>query len=181
VQADCSGRPRCAAILTLSQLVVVDKSERLAGFAQHRDEKTASDVGAVVPVVLMDLARLANDVIDDLRRSGEPLLAEVFAVIDRRHSESPSLRDVARELGLTPRPLTTVVRRRTGSTVQEWIIEHRLAEARSLPTDTDLPVAVVARHVGMSDPGYCSAAPAALHPGTGAVGASRIQRNPRPG
>jgi AraC-like DNA-binding protein len=180
VQADCSGRPRCAAILTLSQLVVVDKSERLAGFAQHRDEKTASDVGAVV-VLLMDLARLANDVIGDLRRSGEPLLAEVFAVIDRRHSESPSLRDVARELGLTPRPLTTVVRRRTGSTVQEWIIEHRLAEARSLPTDTDLPVAVVARHVGMSDPGYCSAAPAALHPGTGAVGASRIQRNPRPG
>jgi AraC-like DNA-binding protein len=94
----------------------------------------------------MDLARLANDVIGDLRRSGEPLLAEVFAVIDRGHSEALSLRDVARELGLTPTPLT-----KPG---QEWIIERRLAASRSLFTDTGLPVAVVARRVGVSDQGY---------------------------
>jgi AraC-like DNA-binding protein len=67
-----------------------------------------------------------------------------------------SLRDVAREVGMTPGHLTTVVRRRTGRTVQEWIIERRMAEARSLLADTDLPVAEIARRVGMSDPGYFS-------------------------
>jgi AraC-like DNA-binding protein len=67
-----------------------------------------------------------------------------------------SLRDVAGELGMTPGHLTTVVRRRTGRTVQEWIIERRMAEARTLLEQTNLPVAEVARRVGVSDPGYFS-------------------------
>ncbi|HEX2285899.1 MAG TPA: helix-turn-helix transcriptional regulator, partial [Mycobacterium sp.] len=73
-----------------------------------------------------------------------------------RHAEPLSLRDVAREVGMTPGHLTTVVRRRTGRTVQDWIIERRMAESRRLLADTDLPVAEVARRVGISDPGYFS-------------------------
>ena len=111
---------------------------------------------AHLTLLLIDVARLAGDVTGDLLRSGEPLLAEVFTVIDRRLSEQLSLRDVAGELGLTPGHLTTVVRRRTGRTVQEWIIERRMAEARNLLSDTELPVAEIARRVGISDPGYFS-------------------------
>jgi AraC family transcriptional regulator, transcriptional activator of pobA len=111
---------------------------------------------AHLTLLLIELARLARDVVGDLRRSGEPLLADVFAVIDERHAGQLSLRDVARELGMTPGHLTTVVRRRTGRTVQEWIIERRMAEARTLLEETDLPVAEVARRVGVSDPGYFS-------------------------
>jgi AraC family transcriptional activator of pobA len=48
------------------------------------------------------------------------------------------------------------VRRRTGRAVQEWIIERRMAEARSLLADTELPVSEIARRAGMSDPGYFS-------------------------
>jgi AraC family transcriptional activator of pobA len=113
-------------------------------------------VMAHLTLLLIELARLARDVVADLRRSGEPLLAEVFAVIDRRHGDRLSLCDVAREVGMTPGHLTTVVRRRTGRTVQEWIIERRMAEARSLLAETDLPVAEVARRVGVPDPGYFS-------------------------
>jgi AraC family transcriptional activator of pobA len=111
---------------------------------------------AHLTLLLIDVARLAGDVVGDLKRSGEPLLAEVFTVIDRRLAEPLSLRDVAHELGMTPGHLTTVVRRRTGRTVQEWIIERRMAEARSLLSDTELPVSEIARRVGMSDPGYFS-------------------------
>ena len=111
---------------------------------------------AHLTLLLIDVARLAGDVVGDLKRSGEPLLAEVFTVIDRNRGEATSLRDVARELGVTPGHLTTVVRQRTGRTVQDWIIERRMAEARSLLSDTELPVAEVARRVGMSDPGYFS-------------------------
>jgi AraC-like DNA-binding protein len=111
---------------------------------------------AHLTLLLIDLARLAVDVVGDLRRSGEPVLAEAFAVIDRRHTEPLSLRDVAREVGMTPGHLTTIVRRRTGRTVQEWIIERRMTEARNLLSETDIPVAEIARRVGVFDPGYFS-------------------------
>lgn len=111
---------------------------------------------AHLTLLLIDLARLADDVGDDLRRNGEPLLAEVFEVIDRHMGERLSLRDVADAVGLTPGHLTTLVRRRTGRTVGEWIIERRMARARQLLTDTDLPVAEIATRVGVVDPGYFS-------------------------
>jgi AraC family transcriptional regulator, transcriptional activator of pobA len=131
---------------------VIDSIEaELAG----RQEGYRQAALALLTLLLIDIARLAVDVVGDLRRSGEPLLAEVFTVIDRRLGEPLSLRDVARELGITPGHLTTVVRRRTGRTV-EWIIERRMAEARSLLSDTELPVGEIARRIGMSDPGYFS-------------------------
>lgn len=111
---------------------------------------------AHLTLLLIDLARLAGPALAELRRSGEPLLAGVFEVIDRRHTEPLSLRDVADELGMTPGHLTTVVRRRTGRTVGEWIIERRMAAARELLAQTDLPIAEVARLVGVADPGYFS-------------------------
>lgn len=111
---------------------------------------------AHLTLLLIDVARLADDVVDDLRRSGEPLLAEVFAVIDEHRGEPLSLSDVAGMVGITPGHLTTVVRQRTGRTVGEWIMERRMAEARGLLADTPLPVAEVARRVGISDPGYFS-------------------------
>jgi AraC-like DNA-binding protein len=109
---------------------------------------------AHLTLLLIDLARLAADVVGDLRRSGEPLLAEVFDVIDKRHTETLSLRDVAQEVGMTPGYLTTVVRRRTGRTVQEWILQRRMTEARRLLSSTDLPISEIARRIGLSDPGY---------------------------
>ncbi len=127
------------------------ETELTAGQEGHRQA-----VLAHLTLLLIELARLARDVVGDLRRSGEPLLADVFAVIDGRHAGQLSLRDVARELAMTPGHLTTVVRRRTGRTVQEWIIERRMAEARTLLEETDLPIAEIARRVGVSDPGYFS-------------------------
>jgi AraC family transcriptional activator of pobA len=132
--------------------VIASIEAELAG----RQEGYRQAALAQLTLLLIDIARLAGDVVGDLKRSGEPLLAEVFTVIDRRLGEPLSLRDVADELGMTPGHLTTVVRRRTGRTVQEWIIERRMAEARSLLSDTDMPVGEIARRVGMSDPGYFS-------------------------
>ena len=109
---------------------------------------------AYLTLLLVDVARLATDVVGDLRRSDEPLLAEVFEVIEQRFTESLSLRDVAQSVGVTPGYLTTLVRRRTGRTVVDWIIERRMVQARQLLTETDLPVNEIARHVGIPDAGY---------------------------
>jgi AraC-like DNA-binding protein len=142
----------------------------------ERNEGYRQAVLAHLTLLLIDVARLAGDVIGDLRRSGESLLAEVFTAIDRHPGEPLSLRDVARELGMTPGHLTTVVRRRTGRTVQEWIIERRMGEARTLLAETDLSIAEIARRVGMSDPGYFSRQFRRIH------GASprEWRRRPRP-
>ncbi len=109
---------------------------------------------AHLTVLLIDLARISDDLPGDLRRSNEPVLAQVFDVIERRLGEPLSLRDVADECGLTAGHLTTLVRRRTGRTVGAWIAERRMAEARALLRGTDLSIGEVARRVGMADQGY---------------------------
>jgi AraC-like DNA-binding protein len=111
---------------------------------------------AHLTLLLIDLARIADDVVGDLRRSGEPLLAEVFSVIERRHDQPLSLRDVAADVGMSAGHLTTVVRERTGRTVQDWIIEDRMTRARQLLADTDLTMGEIAGRLGMSDAAYFS-------------------------
>jgi AraC family transcriptional activator of pobA len=105
-------------------------------------------------LLLVGLSRLAADVVGDLRLKDETLLAEVFGFIEDRYHEHISLRDVARAVSLSRGHLTTVVRRKTGRTVQEWIAERRMAEARRLLVETDLSVEEVGRRVGYVDAGY---------------------------
>jgi len=121
-------------------------SERADGYREA--------VLAHLTLLLVEVARLAADVVDDLRINREPLLADVFAVIERRYPEALSLRDVARAVNLSAGHLTTVVRRRTGRTVQEWIVDRRMVAARRLLAGSDLPVGEVGRRVGYPDPGY---------------------------
>ncbi|MFF2550877.1 helix-turn-helix transcriptional regulator [Nocardia sp. NPDC058058] len=109
---------------------------------------------AHLTLLLVDVARLAVDVVGDLRRSNETVLAEVFEVIEQRFAEQISLRDVAKSVGMTPAYLTTLVRRRTGRTVQDWLIDRRMSEARRLLAESELPINDIARRVGVFDPGY---------------------------
>jgi AraC family transcriptional activator of pobA len=109
---------------------------------------------AHLALLLVAAARLSTDVADQLRSSDEPLLAAVFDVIERRYHEPISLADVAADVALTPGHLTTVVRRRTGRTVQQWITQRRMRQARVLLAETDLTVAAVSHRVGYPDVSY---------------------------
>ena len=110
---------------------------------------------AGLTLLLVATARLAAaDVSGGFRGNDEPLLAEVFEVIERQYSGSASLRSIAAAVALTPGHLTTVVRRKTGRTVQGWILERRMVEARRLLVETDLSVEEVADRVGLADPRY---------------------------
>ena len=109
---------------------------------------------AHLTLLLVGTSRLAADIVGDLRSNEEPLLAEVFGVIEEHYRDRVSLKDVASAVSLTPGHLTTVVRRKTGRTVQEWIAERRMVAARRLLIETDLAVEEVGRRVGYDDPGY---------------------------
>ena len=109
---------------------------------------------AYLTLLLVSVSRLAAEVVGDLRFNVEPLLAEVFGFVEDRYSERVSLKDVARAVSLSPGHLTTVVRRKTGRTVVEWIAERRMAQARRLLVETDLAVEEVGHRVGYNDPTY---------------------------
>lgn len=136
-------RPVWTATIAAIETELADRAE---GYRQA--------VLAHLTLLLVDVARLADDVVGELRRGDEPRLAEVFDVIEQRFTQPLSLRDVADSVGVTPGYLTTLVRRRTGRTVLDWITERRMVSARRLLTGTDLPVGEIARRVGMSDPAY---------------------------
>jgi AraC-like DNA-binding protein len=61
---------------------------------------------------------------------------------------------VADAVAVTPAHLTTTVRRKSGRTVQQWLTERRMIEARRLLAESTLSVAAIAGRVGFTDPGY---------------------------
>lgn len=131
---------------------------RLEAELRERRDGYHAAAAAHLTLLLVDVARIADGVADgvvsDLRLNSEPLLSEVFTVIEQRFAGPLSLRDVAAAVGLSPGHLTTRVRDRTGRTVLEWIIERRMLQARRLLATTDAPVATIGREVGFPDPGY---------------------------
>lgn len=119
-----------------------------------RDTGHTMAVLAHLTLLLTELVRLARDDVAALRHGGDPLLERVFTTIDRRYREHLSPADVAAEVAVSPGHLTTVVRRRTGRPVQEWITERRMAAARRLLRDTRRAVTEIAELVGLPDPAY---------------------------
>jgi AraC-like DNA-binding protein/quercetin dioxygenase-like cupin family protein len=117
-----------------------------------RRDGYADAARAHLTLLLVRLGRLDIDLPDEL--GVDPLVAQVLEFVENRYHEAISLRDVAAAVGLTPGHLTTVVGRATGRTVQQWITERRMREARRLLADTDLTVADVARRIGYRDAGY---------------------------
>lgn len=120
----------------------------------QRQDGDREAVSALLTLLLVKLSRLAADTVGGLRQEDQPLLAEVFSTIDRRFTEPLSLREVAREVSVSAGHLTTVVRRRTGRTVLEWITQRRMGEARRLLTDTRLPITEIGQRVGLPDAAY---------------------------
>ena len=77
-----------------------------------------------------------------------PRLREVFEFIELNYNQSIRLKDVAQAVGYSSAYLTDLVRRITGKTVNNWIIERRIAEASTLLLETNYSVEQIALDVG---------------------------------
>jgi AraC-like DNA-binding protein/CheY-like chemotaxis protein len=77
-----------------------------------------------------------------------PPLNQVFHFIESNYHRSITLGDVAKAVGYSPAYLTNLTRRRTGQTIQQWIIERRMVAARRLLLETDYIVERIAAQVG---------------------------------
>jgi YesN/AraC family two-component response regulator len=80
--------------------------------------------------------------------ASHPQLGKVFLFIEGNYRQPIMLGDVARAVGYSPAYLTNLTRKHTGQTVQRWIIERRMMEARSMLLETDQLVEQIAPQVG---------------------------------
>lgn len=77
-----------------------------------------------------------------------PTLSSVFQFIETHYRDPISLREVAQAAGYSAAYLTHLVQQETGRTVNQWIVEYRMAEARLLLLKTDHPIYRIAIAVG---------------------------------
>lgn len=116
------------------------------------DDHTRRAVVAHLTLLLTDVARVT----DARAHRPDDTVAAVFTAIETRFAQPLTLSDIAADVGFSPAYLTTLIRRRTGRTVVQWILSRRMLEARRLLAQTDLPVAIVAARVGIDDAAYFS-------------------------
>lgn len=83
-----------------------------------------------------------------------PKLAQVFHFIETNYHQSITLCDVAQAVGYSSAYLTNLVRRQTGTTVNDWIVERRLVEACTLLRETEKTVNEIAEEVGYQNLGH---------------------------
>ncbi|MFH7029794.1 MAG: helix-turn-helix domain-containing protein [Heteroscytonema crispum UTEX LB 1556] len=77
-----------------------------------------------------------------------PRLREVFEFIELNYHQSIRLKEVAQAVGYSSAYLTDLVRRLTGKTVNDWIIERRIAQTCNLLLETNYYVNQIALDVG---------------------------------
>lgn len=83
-----------------------------------------------------------------------PQLQEIFAFIEANYHQSIGLNQIAKIFQYTPAYLTSLVRRLTGKTLYQWIVQRRMFQARQLLLSSNLSVNQVAFAVGYLDPGH---------------------------
>ena len=103
------------------------------------------------PVSSQILAETDDSNIGEINFYSCPHLREVFDFIEAHYHEAISLRHVASKVGFSPTYLTELVKRKTGKTVNRWIIERRLTAACSLLLETTNSIESVAESVGYNN------------------------------
>ncbi|NMG06174.1 AraC family transcriptional regulator [Brasilonema sp. UFV-L1] len=77
-----------------------------------------------------------------------PRLRDVFEFIELNYHQRISLKEVAQAVGYSAAYLTNLVRNLTGKTVNDWIIERRIAQACTLLLSTNDSINQIALQVG---------------------------------
>lgn len=116
------------------------------GQARSRDQA----MSALLQLVLIELERMSGpeDAPDPV---GQGIARQVLSYVEAHALEPLSLAQVAEAVGRSPTHVAGVMRKETGRTVGQWILEHRMADARRRLRGTDEQVEVIAERVGYAD------------------------------
>jgi AraC-like DNA-binding protein len=138
-----------------------ERSRWLALLKQLRDELGNQEPSfieaarALLMLLLIETSRF-TELCSPQRSSkrSSPIVEKVLYFIAINYPNSIGLQEVAKEVNLSPAYLTDLIRRETGKTVGNWIVERRMTEARHLLLETDRPVNQIAESVGYFDSSY---------------------------
>ena len=83
-----------------------------------------------------------------------PTLENIFTVIEETFRQPVSLSDIAEATNYSPAYMTHLMKRETGRSVYDWVIERRMVEARKLLAEGRLTVREISLQTGYSDPSY---------------------------
>ncbi|WP_019927765.1 GlxA family transcriptional regulator [Nocardia sp. BMG111209] len=135
-------------------------------YVDHGDVATSAGAGAVLDLCLHLVRRdhgpahaalLARHMVMSPHRDGDrsphpPIddLDGLLAWAGSRLATPLSVRDMAAHLGVSPRTLARRFADRLGTSPGAWLLARRVAEARTLLEQTDLPVEVIATRVGLT-------------------------------
>nr|WP_308809833.1 AraC family transcriptional regulator [Archangium lansinium] len=129
----------------LEQWMQLLESE-LTSNERSRDEAVA----ALLRLVLIELERMVSpETTPD--SPGLGLARRALTYIETKALEPVSLTEVAQAVGRSATHVASVVRKETGRTVGQWILEYRMAEARRRLRGTDERVDIIAERVGYAD------------------------------
>lgn len=88
--------------------------------------------------------------------SSDAVIKQVQAYIIEHIGEEISRDDLADHIGFSPQYLSTTFKRETGLTLSDYIREERVAFAKRLLGQTNLPISVIAQNVGYESFSYFS-------------------------
>lgn len=84
----------------------------------------------------------------------EPALLMAFNFIEAHFREPIGLREVAAATEYSASYLTNLMRVKTGKTVQQWILDFKMAEAKHLLAYSDWPIQRIANVLGYTEANY---------------------------
>lgn len=129
-------------------------------YGHPRIKATGSPCFAQSPAIFLSLASSAKmktpylSMEKQLKINSHKQVEAVFRFITEHYHQSISLSDVAKAVGYSPAYLTDLVRRESGKTVNQWIIEKRLTQASCLLLETNCTVSQIAETVGYQHINY---------------------------
>jgi AraC family transcriptional regulator, transcriptional activator of pobA len=120
----------------------------------EQDQPGWGSPGALQSLFHLLLTEVAREMVERSPQLAEPrsdLVGKALAFMQAHCLEPISLQDVAAAVGRTSAHLATAVRRETGLTVGDWLLELRMAEARRRLMETPSSVESIASQVGYVD------------------------------
>lgn len=87
----------------------------------------------------------------DRQKEDSPWLQEVLALLRLNQSSWCDYVQVAREIGLSEGGLRRKFKAATGTSLHAYVLQQRMVQARTMLTETDLPIKTIALRLGYSN------------------------------
>ena len=142
------------------QQLVIEVTQQLLAEELQKSEKDSFSFSRSVPECLSiapEISPTASLMVLPLKKCSvqhRSLLTKVFQFIEANYRNPISLKEVAKEVKLSPPYITSLVRQETGQTVLNWILQCRMMEARYLLIESDQSVTKIAQTLGYENPGH---------------------------